>query len=228
MNRSIFISLLLVMLIGVLLRAQENTCDGCKKLKVELEIQSEKIKRLTESVENLRKYIIVIIPVGTIVPYYGNEVPQGWLKCEGQEITGSFKYRNLVALLTRLGHGTGITANGVKKARVPNLCNMFLRGQDKERRRKIGARQDNQNRRHKHPVEVGNTAPGYHGLIQVTGRDNDKAIQNYSVAGDDVRGTHPVQAEIRGVPHKHDVVIGEEGGDECRPDCITIMYIIKY
>ena len=38
-----------------------------------------------------------IVPVGTILPYYGNQSPEGWLICDGTPIPNEPKYRNLIA-----------------------------------------------------------------------------------------------------------------------------------
>lgn len=52
-------------------------------------------------------------PVGTILPYLGDELPSGWLFCNGESIPNDIFHSNLIALV---GENT------------PNLSGVFLRG----------------------------------------------------------------------------------------------------
>lgn len=84
----------------------------------------------------------VRIPTGTIVAYYGDKVPKGWMLCDGSTIPSDFEELRKVA--------------GEK---VPDLRGMFLRGVnsgridgkgDTETDRKIGSFQDDLLRKHSH------------------------------------------------------------------------------
>lgn len=99
-----------------------------------------------------------MIPVGTILPYYGTNEPKedygcgGWLICDGREIDSSQNpgYRRLVLHLQSLGYqGSSKTS-----AKLPDLRGMFLRGVDSSR--KVGDFQGDASKSHQH---TGNTLP---------------------------------------------------------------------
>ena len=63
------------------------------------------------------------IPVGTIVPYGGETIPDGWLLCDGREISRS-EYANLYnAIKTVWGFGNNSTTFN-----LPDMRGVFLRG----------------------------------------------------------------------------------------------------
>jgi microcystin-dependent protein len=64
-----------------------------------------------------------LCPVGTILPFGGDNAPAGWLLCNGASYANS-TYPNLVAVIgTRFGSGSGVF-------NVPDLRGRFLRGRD--------------------------------------------------------------------------------------------------
>ena len=63
------------------------------------------------------------MPAGTIVPYGGENIPEGWLLCDGREISRS-EYANLYdAIKTIWGFGNNSTTFN-----LPDMRGMFLRG----------------------------------------------------------------------------------------------------
>ena len=65
----------------------------------------------------------VSMPPGTIVPYGGETIPEGWLLCDGREISRS-EYANLYnAIKTIWGHG-----NNSSTFNLPDMRGVFLRG----------------------------------------------------------------------------------------------------
>lgn len=66
-----------------------------------------------------------IVPPGTVVAYAGTTAPNGWLLCDGAEISRSV----FPALFSAIGtaHGSG---DGVTTFRIPDYRGRFLRGRD--------------------------------------------------------------------------------------------------
>ncbi len=82
------------------------------------------------------------IPTGTIVAFYGKEIPVGWMLCDGSTIPSSFAdLRKLIG------------------DKVPDLRDMFLRGKSAERL--IGSYQPDQLTQHTHALEQAVIYQGY-------------------------------------------------------------------
>ena len=64
-------------------------------------------------------------PTGTIISYYGNDAPIGYLKCDGSEYDIN-DYPDLAALILATTGSYGTEASG--KFKVPDLRGEFLRG----------------------------------------------------------------------------------------------------
>ena len=66
-----------------------------------------------------------VIPPGTVMPYFGDASPPGWLICDGRAVSRT-EYARLFAVLgTRCGEG-----DGASTFNVPDLRGRFLRGRD--------------------------------------------------------------------------------------------------
>lgn len=67
------------------------------------------------------------VPIGTIMPYSGNEEPVNWIACDGRELNRS-EYENLFAIIgTTYGEGDGSTTFN-----IPNLKRKIPVGFDSE------------------------------------------------------------------------------------------------
>lgn len=67
------------------------------------------------------------VPIGTIMPYSGNEEPVNWITCDGRELN-RFKYEDLFAIIgTTYGEGDGSTTFN-----IPNLKGKIPVGFDSE------------------------------------------------------------------------------------------------
>lgn len=101
-------------LYGQLLIASDGTINNISLEKLQTIIQNEVNKAVTSSTGN---------PTGTIIAYSVDNVPTGYLKCEGQEISRT-DYNNLFNIIgTTYGDGDGSTTFN-----VPDLRGEFLRG----------------------------------------------------------------------------------------------------
>lgn len=68
-----------------------------------------------------------IMPVGTVISYAGDTIPDGWLECDGRLFTAgqeNNKYRDLFDAIGTSWGGSGESFN------IPDLRGMFLRGID--------------------------------------------------------------------------------------------------
>ena len=81
---------------------------------------TQKITALETEVNNLKKGIN---PVGTIISYSTSNVPDGYLKCEGQEVSRT----EYAALFEKIGTTYG-AGDGSTTFNVPDLRGEFLRG----------------------------------------------------------------------------------------------------
>lgn len=73
--------------------------------------------------EDAMSYLKILLPVGVIMPFAGQDVPNGWLLCNGNGISES-QYPELYRLLAKnktLQDDTG-------QVHVPDLRGMFIRG----------------------------------------------------------------------------------------------------
>ena len=104
--------------------------------------------KIQKQVDNLTSTIQkdLRIPTGTIVAYFGDKAPKGWMICDGSTVPSDFDDLRKVA--------------GEK---VPDLRGMFLRGAnsgrndgkgDAELDRKIGSFQDDVIRKHSHTISL--------------------------------------------------------------------------
>lgn len=101
-------------LYGQLLIASDGTINNISLEKLQTIIQNEVNKAVTNSTGN---------PTGTIIAYSVDNVPTGYLKCEGQEVSRT-DYKNLFDIIgTTYGEGDGSTTFN-----VPDLRGEFLRG----------------------------------------------------------------------------------------------------
>lgn len=84
-----------------------------------------------------------VIPTGTITPFNGNDPPEGWLLCDGNDFDTT-KYHNL---------GTLLGSN-----KTPNLKGYFLVGADSTRA--VHTYQDSANKEHYHGFYTSTTDHG--------------------------------------------------------------------
>lgn len=68
------------------------------------------------------------IPIGTILPFAGNNIPYGYLLCDGSEVERA-KYNDLYDVIGTLYNGTA-TILGVNTFRLPDLRGRFTLGKD--------------------------------------------------------------------------------------------------
>ena len=169
-----------------------------------------------------------VIPVGSIMPYYGlaSQVPVGWLLCDDRTIDKETnpEHKDLVdhlRMVAGLEYGTTV--------KLPDLRGMFLRGlndfgtvagaRDDEWRdsegdgRTVGSRQDQQVEKHIHrvyPHAGERKSDGDVNIVPGAGASDYETYVKYGQTGN-------------GAVYSADVI-----GEETRPKNIAVNYIIKY
>ena len=144
--------------------------------------------------------VSVAPPVGSITMYGGTSVPNGWLECDGSNVSRLTQSDLFNAIGTTFGAGDGSTTFG-----LPDLRGEFVRGWDNGRGvdsgRSFGSFQDHSLEDHFHDVSVRSSQPF------ITGTGSSHALSSGIVST-----TSPLGANV---------------SDETRPRNIALMYIIK-
>ena len=154
-----------------------------------------------------------LMPTGVIMPYAGNEAPEGWILCHGQEIN-RIEYANLFILISEIyGPGNGSTTfnlpdlrgrmilgidnmGGVSADRVINEQADLLGGSSGEEMHQLSVEELAS---HNHPIST-HSAEGQEGGIQFSSSGN------------------PGETEFSGGDQPHNNM----------PPYIALNYIIKY
>jgi microcystin-dependent protein len=147
---------------------------------------------------------LTVIPRGIILPFAANTPPEGFLECNGSEISRT----TYSGLFTLIGDVFGV-GDGSTTFNIPDLRGEFIRGWDNSRGvdsgRSFGSSQLDIFKSHKHGL-----ANGLYG-----GNAKGIAFSNSNPA----TGTYDANTQIG---------ILAEGGNETRPRNIALMYCIKY
>lgn len=147
-------------------------------------------------------------PIGGVIPYRGNSVPDGWLECNGQSTAG---YPELAAVIG---------------ANVPDLRGEFIRGLDSGRGvdagRTLGSAQADAMERHSHQTTI--TVSGNVNIEYATGGSHVNYKQALSQAKN-VSTTAYTSAPFSGSGTGTSTTAGT--ADENRPRNVALMYIIK-
>lgn len=164
--------------------------------------------------------------VGQVASFAMNTPPDGWLECNGSDVSRETYSSLFNAIGTTFGVGDGSTTFG-----LPDLRGEFVRGWDNGRGvdsgRTFGSAQAQAFLSHSHNsgnLSTSNTGAHSH---TYTGPNN---TNGGDTAGNGVwRGTVTASTSNTGA-HSHNVSgsVGATGGGETRPRNIALMYCIKY
>lgn len=145
-----------------------------------------------------------VMPVGTVLPYFGTTAPQGWMLCNGAIINRT-TYSDLYAVIsTSCGSGNGTTT-----FHIPDLRGMFLRGVD-------GTAGND-------PEKTTRTASN-------TGGNTGNAVGSYQsdAAKISAAGASQNQAGSDLVRKSNGTSFSNVHGSETRPINVYVNFIIKY
>ncbi|MCP4134273.1 MAG: tail fiber protein [bacterium] len=169
-----------------------------------------KMKNMQQEINSLNA---TASPVGTIVPYGGTSIPDGWKLCDGTVLSRT-EYAELFSKI-----GTAWGTSNASSFNLPDLRGVFLRGvsgtsgmdPDKNDRtplkpggnsgNTVGSYQDDIIERHLHPNRFAALTP------------------SNGVEGGGLRRAAQDEAETE---------YNEGGGNETRPKNVYVNYIIKY
>jgi len=162
-----------------------------------------------------------VMPAGTIVPYGGETIPDGWLLCDGREVSRS-EYANLYnAIKTIWGHGNNSTTFN-----LPDMRGVFLRGVSGD----SGKDADVNDRV---PLkEGGNSGNNVGSYQQDELKSHTHVTENFSArgwpngSGDRTAPNDYLLHPAQGTDYHLNVLA--TGGSETRPQNVNVNYIIKY
>ncbi len=180
-------------------------------------------------------------PPGSIMPFAGNSVPEGWLLCNGSTVDRIGKYSKL---FSAIGEAWGQGDNN-STFNLPDLRGQFLRGvsggtnDDPERGDRtakntggntgdnVGSYQNDNIKSHNHSANTSSAGNHKHPL-------NGNAVRNGGSwdDGDDKDNIFDIDNPIKETKyagtHTHSVTVYSTGGPETRPKNAYVNYIIKY
>lgn len=156
---------------------------------------------------------LVFIPPGAIMPFAGPNQPDGWLICDGGQVSRTTRAALFAAIGTRYGPGNGSTTFN-----LPDLRGEFVRGWDQGRGidagRVLGSTQSNADNRTAE-FQTAIDPAGEQGVgttsISGTGGWSDWRVTGRSPDGNDVH----IRFQSNGVT-------------DTRPRNIALLYCIKY
>ena len=170
------------------------------------------------------------VPTGSVHLMAGNNVPSGYLKCNGQAVSQT----TYAALYQIIGATYGQTATTFN---LPDLRGEFVRGwaddrSDVDAGRGFGTAQDQSNREHTHVVtDPGHghsiNDPGHFHNVAYTNSDNGDGVIEESGTG--FNGFEPTENATTNISINlnHTGISIQTQGSEARPRNIAMMYVIK-
>jgi len=173
------------------------------------------------------------VPVGTIVAFAGpaENVPQGWLLCDGREIIQD----EYPVLFTVIGTAWGTTPSDF---RLPDLRGVFLRGVDNSPYTGISGRDPDVNTRTRFNSGgiLSNQVGSYQGdaIMNITGTlyvDNNDAVSPEGVfynTGQGLKSNSPTNGGTSYTRTGFDASRVVTTGGDVRPMNVYVNYIIKY
>ena len=153
-----------------------------------------------------------VMPVGTVVPYFGATAPQGWLLCDGAEISRTAYADLFAAIGTSCGSG-----NGSSTFYLPDLRGMFLRGVD-------GNANIDPDKNSRSAQNFGGNTGNNVGSLQNDTLASHSHSQNLMTNSG---GTFKTSSGSGSEAQNADTT-GNTGGTETRPVNVYVNFIIKY
>ena len=155
------------------------------------------------------------LPSGMIMPFAGENIPQGWLLCNGQQVSRN-SFRDLFNAIGEI-YGNG---DGSSTFHVPDLRGRFLRGHDPTQLVDIDAGT-------RFPNNAGGATGNNVGTEQVDmyqSHNHSDTVYWSSQVGPFNAGYVNAFAVAQ---NSHTTFTNNSGGSETRPKNVAINYIIK-
>ncbi|MCP4134529.1 MAG: hypothetical protein GY754_26380 [bacterium] len=181
------------------------------------------ITSLQSNISNLEK---LVLPTGSITPFAGSmdNVPEGWLICDGESVSRS----DYIALFNVIGTSWG-NGNGATTFSLPDLRGRFLRGVDGD----AGNDQDKNARFSLYNGNTGNLVGSYQGDAirnitgQIGGDSNEAKRDSTEGAFSSTDGGLGNSGDGNGCLHYFDASRVVPTGADNRPKNAAVYYIIK-
>lgn len=145
-----------------------------------------------------------VMPVGTVLPYFGTTAPQGWLLCDGAAISRSTYNELFTVIGTSCGYGNNSTTFN-----LPDLRGMFLRGVD-------GTAGNDPDKTSRTALNTGGNTGNNIGSYQGDAAKISAAGASQNQAGSDL------------VRKSSGTSFADVHGNETRPINVYVNFIIKY
>ena len=163
------------------------------------------------------------VPTGSVHVMAGNNVPSGYLKCNGQAVSRT----TYAALYAVLGSTYGQTATTFN---LPDLRGEFIRGwaddrSDVDAGRGFGSAQDQSNREHSHSATSTVSDPGHH-HVYIDQQAHNEGYRPWK-AGDNDCGQRNKNTNNAFTGISVTTTVHSSGGSEARPYNIAMLYVIK-
>ncbi len=212
---------------------EEQSSPLLMDIKIDLRTLQKQYKNIHHNVPNpintqdtaTKNYVDNTAIVGEIRTLGHNQIPDGWLKCDGKSYLGS----DYPALFKALGSGFkrawGYGDNGyLISFRVPDLRGMFLRGvSDDFAQEGVMRDPDSQSRGYIYPGGASGNAVGSYQNSEVESHSHDvTSIQCYP---NDYWGYQVASQNAGGV--NQNIVRSHGGSSETRPINAYVQFIIK-
>ena len=163
------------------------------------------------------------VPTGSIHAMAGNNVPSGYLKCNGQAVSQT-QYAALYAIIGSTYGQTATTFN------LPDLRGEFIRGwadnrSDLDAGRGFGTNQGDQNKQHSHSATSNVSDPGHHHAY-IDQQAHNEGYRPWK-AGDNDCGQRNKNTNNAFTGISVTTTVHSSGGSEARPYNIAMLYVIK-
>ncbi len=156
-----------------------------------------------------------LVPAGTVVPFAGDKVPDGFLLCDGRSLSRT-DYPKLFAAIGT-AHGS-VDANSFN---LPDYSGRFLRGVD-------GSAGNDPDKDARTPMKTGGNAGNLVGSVQ----GDMFASHTHSYRAGDSDAWNGSVGNMYGLNHYMNTYengfIGAKGGNETRPKNAYVNYLIKF
>lgn len=157
-----------------------------------------------------------LIPAGTMMAYGGQNIPAGWLLCDGSMLSGIGVYANLFAAISHNFGGTGTSFN------LPDLRGRFLRGVD-------GTANNDPDKNNRTAMALyGNTGNLVGSIQGDTIGSHSHNFPHNVVAGYYTGSGWGIGNGNYNPVYGSDSGTLNAGGNETRPKNVYVNYIIKY
>tara|TARA_Y100000389_G_scaffold51856_2_gene47591 strand:- start:1233 stop:1748 length:516 start_codon:yes stop_codon:yes gene_type:complete len=164
---------------------------------------------------------LIANPPGCVCHFAVQNPPEGWLECDGSDISKS-TYANLFNVI---GDTFGTATDTTNNFKLPDFRGQFIRSWNrtssgKDSDRVFGSHQDESFKSHNHSI---NDPQHQHGTYAADdgGRMDGSTSQSALTAGH-WQGGYPTQVAATGI------TINNEGGEETRPTNYALLVCIKY